>query len=601
MFNIKEQLKKLPNKPGVYIMKNNAGEVIYVGKAINLSNRVKQYFQSSKNQTPKVRVMVSNISNFEYIITASELEALILECNLIKKYRPKYNVLLKDDKHYPYIKVTMNEDYPRILMVRKIDKDNAKYFGPYSSTFYVNDTIETLKKIFPVRTCRKNFPRDIGKGRPCLNYHIKQCLAPCQGGISKQDYQSMMKEICLFLSGKHQELIKELEDKMREYSKQQKFENAAILRDKISSIKHIEERQRVISTAMDDKDVIAFATNNLAAVQVFFIRGGKLLGHEKFILDGIEYASKEEILCQFLKQFYSTKDFVPKEVLLQHEIDEINIIERWLSEKKGSKVHITIPKKGEKHSLIDMAYKNALQVLETFEEKIKQDQEMLIELQRFLGLNEIPIRIEGYDISNIHGSMCVGSLVTFINGKAQKSQYRRYRVKSVRGIDDYQSMKEILYRRFSPTNNLATNPNLICIDGGKGHVNSALQVLSETGVNIPVCGIVKNEKHKTRGVIFNNKEYDLSKEPKLFKLFSKIQSEVHRFAITYHKNLREKQLKRSILDQIDGIGPKRKANLLKQFKNIDNIKKADINALCEVKGINRQAAEIIYYFFRKNS
>ena len=599
MFNIKEELKKLPDRPGVYIMRDESNEIIYIGKAINLKNRVRQYFQSSKNHSPKVRAMVSRIDHFEYIITDSELEALILECNLIKKHRPRYNILLKDDKHYPYIKVTMNEDFPRILFVRRMDKDGAKYFGPYSSTGYVNDTIEIIKKIFPIRSCRKVFPRDIGKERPCLNFHIGQCLAPCQGSVNKNEYKSMMKDVCLFLGGKHQELVVKLEDEMKISSESLDFERAAELRDKINSIKHISEKQKIISTVMGDQDVIAFASGKGdTIVQVFFIRGGKLLGRENFTLDGVEETSRSKILCEFIKQFYSHTDFVPKEILLQEEVDEINIIETWLSTKRGSKVQLRVPRKGEKHELVDMVYKNALQELESLEGKIKDKNIGLEELSLALGTDRIPNRIEAYDISNIQGSLSVGAMIVFTNGRPDKSQYRKFKIKSVEGPNDYQSMQEVLFRRFTNKNeNFLGKPDLLCIDGGKGHVNSAQEVLQSLNYDIPVCGMVKDAKHKTRGLIYKDKEINIKDKPKLLTLITNIQDEVHRFAITYHKSLREKQLKKSILDEVEGIGPKRKMILLKHFKSIDNIRKASIDEISKVEGFNRQIAEKVYNFF----
>lgn len=601
MFNIKEELKKLPNSPGVYIMRDESDEIIYIGKAINLKNRVRQYFQSSKNHTPKVRAMVSRINHFEYIITDSELEALILECNLIKKHRPKYNILLKDDKHYPYIKVTMNEDFPRVLLARRVEKDGSKYFGPYSSTGYVNDTIEIIKKIFPVRSCKKVFPRDIGKERPCLNFYINQCSAPCQGGINKDEYRNMMMDICLFLGGKHQELIDRLEEVMKKSSQKLNFEKAAEIRDKISSIKHISERQKIISNAMEDQDVIAFASGESdTMIQVFFIRGGKLLGRENFTLDGALETPRSEILCEFLKQFYSHTEFIPKEILLQEEADEINIIESWLSGKRGSKVHVRVPRKGEKHELVDMVYKNALQALESIEGKIKDKNSGIEELAKVLEMSSLPNRIEAYDISNIQGSLSVGAMIVFTEGRPDKSQYRKFKIKSVVGPNDYQSMQEVLLRRFTNKNeNFSDKPQLLCIDGGKGHVSAAQEVLKNVGLDIPVCGMVKDEKHRTRGLIYRGQEINIKEKSKLMILITNIQDEVHRFAITYHKSLREKQLKKSVLDEIEGIGPKRKLALLKHFKSIDNIRKASMEEISKIDGFNRKAAEKVFEFFRK--
>ena len=604
MFNIKEELKKLPGLPGVYIMKDKNDEIIYVGKAINLKKRVSQYFQSSKNHTPKVRAMVVYINEFEYIITDSEIEALILECNLIKKHKPKYNVRLKDDKHYPYIKVTVKEEFPKIFVARKLKSDGAKYFGPYTSSFFVNNTIEIIKRIFPIRTCSRVFPRDIGKDRPCLNYYIKRCIGPCKGDVSKKEYNSMINEILMFLGGKHDTLLGKLEDQMKEYSVNLDFEQAAIVRDKINSIHHIFEKQKIISASTNDQDVIAFAKDGKdAVVQVFFVRGGKLLGREKFVLDGTEFTERNQILYEFIKQFYLITEYVPREILLQEEIDEASIIEKWLSEKRGAKVYIRVPKKGEKCDLIEMVHKNAIDALARLDSQKVDDNEKYVEilskLQNALGLETIPLRIESYDISNMNGLLSVGSMITFINGKPDKSQYRRFKIKTVKGPNDYLSIQEILFRRFSKTDLYSSAPDLICIDGGKGHVNSAQKIINELGIDIKVCGLVKNDKHKTRGIIYNNIEYNFPEKDELLKFITNIQDEVHRFAITYQRLLREKQIKTSILDSIKGIGPKRKMILLNKYKNINNIKNASIEELMGTDGINKFTAEAIYYHFNK--
>jgi excinuclease ABC, C subunit len=619
MFNIEEQLKILPDKPGVYIMKDKDGQIIYIGKAVSLKNRVRQYFQNSRNHSAKVRAMVDNISEFEYIVTDSELEALILECNLIKKHKPKYNILLKDDKHYPYIKVTMNEDYPRVIMTRRIDKDKAKYFGPYSGSFAVRETIDIIKRIFPIRTCT----RAIGgsaRERPCLNYYIGRCLAPCQGDINREDYRGMMRDICLFLSGNQEELIKDLMEKMNNAAENMEYERAADYRDKINAIKQIQEKQKVISSAMEDEDVIAFAqSEEKTCIQVFFIRGGKLIGREHFMFSDTELSPPRELLTEFIKQFYSGTVAIPKDILLQEEIDEINIIERWLSSKKGSKVYIRIPQKGEKKELVDMVARNAQVTLQNFSDKLLKEKQMsqgaIEELADVLDLDFTPRRIEAFDISNIQGTDPVGSMVVFIDGKPKNSEYRRFKIKTVYGPDDYASMQEVIERRFKHgleelgrikdmeidfnDSKFSSFPDLLLIDGGEGQVNSAIRVLKELNLEIPVCGMVKDDRHRTRGLIFNGEEMPLKKGSEAFNLITRIQDEAHRFAISYHRSLRDKGMIHSLLDDIEGIGEVRRKALLKHFGSVDRVKDATLDELREVDGMNIKSAEAVYNFFHR--
>ena len=620
MFDIQEQLKNLPAKPGVYIMKDKEKNIIYIGKAKVLKNRVRQYFQSLKNQSVKVQLMVANISEFEYIITDSELEALVLECNLIKKYKPRYNVLLKDDKHYPYIKVTMNEEYPRIFITRRIQKDGAKYFGPYTSTFIVNETIDLIKKIFSVRSCNKRLPRDIGKGRPCLNYHIKQCLAPCQGNFGKDAYRRIFDDICSFLSGKQEIFIKKLTKDMYEASEKMDFEKAANLRDKINSIQRIAEKQKMISAALNDQDIIAFAEGeDEACVQVFFVRGGKLIGREHFMLDGTSQREDQEIMSNFVKQFYNNASYIPKEIILQEDVDEAMIIQSWLTNKRGSKVYLRVPQRGEKQKLVRMVAKNAFETLQQMESKVKQDkqfaQEALTQLKEYLNLVGIPKRIEAYDISNTSGNESVGAMVVFQNALPSKRDYRKFKIKSLSGPNDYESIKEVLFRRFKraqrekeliQSNELSEEkakfyalPDLILIDGGKGHVSSAKEVLKEIEVNIPVYGMVKDDRHKTRDITTENDEMNIPFNGSAFKLIVKIQEEVHRFAITYHKNLRRKKNIQSQLEDIHGIGSVRRKQLLQHFKSIDKIKSANLEELTEVEGMNQYSAQQVYNYFHK--
>ncbi|MDK2801008.1 MAG: excinuclease subunit [Clostridiales bacterium] len=620
MFDIQEQLKKLPDQPGVYIMKDKEKNIIYIGKAKILKNRVRQYFQSSAKHSAKVQSMVANIAEFEYIVTDSELEALVLECNLIKKHRPRYNVLLKDDKHYPYIKVTMNEEYPRIMITRKIEKDGAKYFGPYTNTTIVRETIDLIKKVFLIRTCNKEFPRDIGKDRPCLNYHIKQCLAPCQGNINKESYKGMFKDICAFLNGRQDFLIEKLTKDMYEASSKMDFEKAGSIRDKINSIKKIAEKQKIISSTLTDQDIIAFAIGeDEACVQVFFIRGGKLIGREHFIIDSTSNMEYQEIMTSFVKQFYNSTSYIPKEIILQEDIDEAAIIESWLTNKRGSKVYIRIPRKGEKYKLVQMVAKNALETLQQFELKIKKDKQFakdaLAELKEYLSLNQQPSRIEAYDISNTSGIESVGAMVVFDNARPSNNDYRKFKIKSVSGPNDYESLKEVLFRRLTHAKKEKEKirngeldereakffhlPDLILVDGGKGHVAAAKEIINGLNVNIPVFGMVKDEHHRTRGITTESYQINLPVESYAFRLVTQIQDEAHRVAITYHRGLRNKKNIKSELEAINNIGSVRRKRLLQHFKSIDRIKAASIDELANVDGMDRRSAESVYNYFHR--
>ncbi|SHH20275.1 Excinuclease ABC subunit C [Caloranaerobacter azorensis DSM 13643] len=618
MFNIDEELKKLPDKPGVYLMKDENGQIIYVGKAVNLKKRVRQYFQASSSKVPKVKAMVKSIAEFEYIITDNEIEALILECNLIKKHKPKYNILLRDDKQYPYIKVTTNEKYPRVIKVRKIEKDKAKYFGPYTSASAVNDTLEIIRNIYPLRNCRKNLDSIKKKERPCLNYFIGKCLGPCQGNVNEEKYMEMVHEVLLFLGGKEDKLMHLIEEKMKNAAKQLDFENAAKYRDQLNSIKHILEIQKIVSSTLIDQDIIGMARGiEDVCIQVFFVRGGKLVGREHFILTDISETTRSEILSSFVKQFYMNSSFIPKEILIETNIQDEELISRWLSQKRGSKVQIKVPVRGEKNLLMEMVRKNAMETLENQSEKIKRKIQLsraaLNELADLLGLDKIPERIEAFDISNIQGVESVGSMVVFQEGQPKKSDYRRFKIKSVSGPNDYKSMEEIIYRRFErgmkerevmkenemDLGNFSIFPDLVMVDGGKGQVNAAKKAIMQFNLNIPVCGLIKDDFHRTRGIIYENKEINISKNSNCFKLITRIQDEAHRFAISYHRSLRNKKLFSSQLDSIKGIGEKRKKALLKFFGSIEKIKNASIEELKSVDGMNIKAAEEVYNYFRK--
>ncbi|HBE8836944.1 TPA: excinuclease ABC subunit UvrC [Clostridioides difficile] len=602
MFDIQEHLKKLPSEPGVYLMKDKYDHIIYVGKAISLKNRVRQYFQSSKNHTSKVKSMVKNIYKFEYIITDSELEALILECNLIKRYRPKYNVVLRDDKTYPYIKVTTNEDYPRILKVRRVLKDKAKYFGPYTNITAVNDTLELISSTYPIRSCKIDIDKAIkNKTRPCLNLHINKCLGPCTGNVSKEEYGKMIEEIIMCLSAKEEKLMELLKEKMNESSMNFRFEEAAVYRDKIKSLEEMIQKQKIDATVSDlNQDVVAMArAHNEACVQVFFIRNGKIVGREHFILEGVMDSPRASILSSFVKQFYNEQEYIPKELIIEDEIEDSSILEEWLSSKKGQKVTIRVPQKGEKKSLVEMVRKNAVEYLEKFSDMNKRKYEKSIgaleELKQILNLEKLPIRIEAYDISNIQGVDSIGSMVVYTNAKKDKKEYRRYKIKTVIGPNDYDSMAEIVDRRLKHGN----LPDLILLDGGKGQVSAVKKVLELNDVDIPLWGMYKDDKHRTKGLICKEKEIELDKTTNLYRFIASIQEEVHNYAITYHRSLRNKALTKSILDDIQGIGEKRKKSLLNHFKDVDAIKKATMEELLEVDGMNKSIADNVYNFFRK--
>lgn len=618
MFDIKEQLKKLPEKPGVYIMKDENEEIIYIGKSKSLKKRVSQYFRSQKSHLPKVQAMVRCIREFEYIITDTEVEALILEANLIKKHKPRYNIALKDDKNYPYIKVTVKEKYPRVIKTRKIIKDNARYFGPYISVDAVNKTLQTIDELFPLRKCNRNL--ETNKDRPCLNYHIKKCLGPCNGGITHEEYMEIVDQILLLLGGKHDILVNRLKEKMIKASEQLDFERAAKYRDSINALNNLLERQKIISTSDANQDYISMArSSDRTCVMIFFVRNGKLIGREQHILEGTEEVERREILSTFVKQFYSGSAFIPKEILMDEIVEDDELIQSWLSQKRGSKVSIKQPLKGEKKKLIEMVHKNALEYLVKFEEKINMERDysesVLKELKELLSLDKTPKRIEAYDISNIYGVFSVGSMVVFENGKPLNSAYRRFKIRTIEGPNDYGSMQEVLFRRFKRgieekeilkeqgISNLEGKfsffPDLILADGGKGQVKAVKDVLFALGINVPVAGMVKDDKHRTKGIVFEGKEMTLDKRSLVFKLIAKIQDEVHRFAITYHKTLRDKSLIQSVLDEISGIGKKRKSELLKHFGSIERIRKASIDELKVVEGMNEKIAENVYDFFRK--
>ena len=589
MFDIQEHLKQLPAEPGVYLMKDKFDNIIYVGKAKILKNRVRQYFQSSKNHSSKVKSMVKNIDKFEYIITDSELEALILECNLIKKYKPKYNVLLRDDKTYPYIKVTTNEDFPRVLKVRKVIKDKAKYFGPYTNTTAVNDTLDIIKNIYPIRTCNIDIERAIKTNmRPCLNLHIKRCVGPCTGNVTKEEYNKMIEEIILFLSGKEEKLIDILKEKMNKCAMDFNFEEAAIYRDKIKSLEDMMEKQKIDTSTSDlNQDVIAMArAHDEACVQVFFVRNGKIVGREHFILEGVMDSTRESILGSFVKQFYMEQEYVPKEIIIEDEIEDSFILSEWLSSKKGQKVTIRVPQKGEKKSLIEMVRKNAIEYLEKFSDMNKRKYEKSIgaleELKQILNLDNIPKRIESFDISNIQGVDSIGSMVVFTNGKKDKKEYRRYKIKTVIGPNDYDSMAEIVERRLK-----------------YGDFTAVKKVLNKYNVEIPLWGMYKDDKHRTKGLISQEKEIELDRTSNLYRFVASIQEEVHNYAISYHRSLRNKSLTKSELDDIQGIGEKRKKALLNHFKDIEAIKKATFEELLEVEGMNKTSSESVYNYFRK--
>ena len=617
MFDIQEELKKLPKCPGVYIMHDEADTIIYVGKAINLHNRVRSYFRKNIGRGPQIDKMVTLIRRFEYIVTDSELEALVLENNLIKEHRPKYNTMLKDDKTYPYIKVTVGEAYPRVLFSRMMKKDHSKYFGPYTSAAAVKDTIELINKLYQLRTCNKNLPKDCGSDRACLNYHIGQCMAPCQGNIPEDVYRENVKKALDFLNGNYQEILKELEQKMQEASENLKFEEAIRYRDLFNSVKQVAQKQKITGSGGEDKDVIALACDGTdAVVQVFFVRDGKLMGREHFYMTHVSETPPAQILLDFVKQFYAGTPFIPRELMLQAEIEDTEILEQWLTKRKGARVYIKVPKIGTKEKLVELAAKNAQLVLSQDKERIRREEGRTIgaarEIGRLLGLENVN-RMEAYDISNISGFANVGSMVVYEKGKPKRSDYRKFRIKTVSGPDDYACMREVLTRRFvhgmeeqkelaekdfdNELGSFTKFPDLIMMDGGRGQVNIALSVLEELHIDIPVCGMVKDDNHRTRGLYFHNEEIPIDRDSEGFKLITRIQDEAHRFAIEYHRSLRSKSQVKSVLDEIPGVGPARRKALMHHFKSIEEIKNADVETLSSLDEIPANIAEDIYRFF----
>lgn len=618
MFQIEEELKKLPGQPGVYIMHDAKDAIIYVGKAISLKNRVRQYFQSSRDKTAKIKQMVSKIARFEYIVTDSELEALVLECNLIKEHRPRYNTMLKDDKTYPYIKVTASEEYPRILFSRQMKKDKNKYFGPFTSAGAVKDTIELIRKIYRIRACSRKLPQDMGKDRPCLYYHIHQCDAPCQGYISQADYQKSVKQAVWFLNGQYEPVMKYLEEKMRTASETMEFEKAIEYRDLLDSVRKVVQKQKITSQSMEDRDIIAMAKDERdAVVQVFFVRDGKLIGREHFHMNLTGSESKAEILNSFVKQFYAGTPFVPHEIWVQEELEDAEVIASFLTARRGQKVRFVVPKMGEKERLVELAEKNAKMVLSQDKEKIKREELRTIgamnQIGSWIGLSGIK-RVEAYDISNISGFESVGSMIVYENGRPKRNDYRKFRIRTVQGPNDYASMREVLLRRFShgleetkkmqaeggdlAMGSFTRFPDLLMMDGGRGQVNIALEVLRELQLEIPVCGMVKDDNHRTRGLYYQNVEIPIDRHSEGFQLITRIQDEAHRFAIEYHRSLRGKEQVRSVLDDIKGIGPARRKSLMRTFKTIEAVREASVEELEAAPQMNRAAAEAVYIFFR---
>ena len=610
-FDIQEELKKLPGRPGVYIMHDEQDHIIYVGKAISLKNRVRQYFQSSRNKGVKIEQMVTHIRRFEYIVTDSELEALVLECNLIKEHHPKYNTMLMDDKTYPFIKVTTNEAFPRVMLSRKMLKDKARYFGPYTSSQAVRDTIDLIHKLYHLRSCSRNLPRDIGKERPCLNYHIKQCKAPCQGYISQEEYGRAVNEVLRFLNGNYDTVLGELEEKMNAASEALEFERAIEYRELISSVKKVAQKQKITDSSGEDRDVLAVASQEEdAVVQVFFIRGGRLIGRDHFYLRITKGESASETLNSFILQYYAGTPFIPAELMLQDEVEDREILETWLSSKRGQKVTLRVPKKGTKEKLVELAQENAKMVLTKDKERLKREEGRTIgavkEIAALLGLDEI-VRMEAYDISNTNGFESVGSMVVYERGRPKRNDYRKFRIKGIKGADDYGSMREVLTRRFThglrerqenaELGKFTAFPDLIMMDGGRGQVNVALQVLDELHLEIPVCGMVKDDHHRTRGLYYHNEEIPIDRSSEAFRLITRIQDEAHRFAIEYHRQLRGKGQVHSILDDIEGIGPARRKALMREYLSLDEIKKASVEELAKIPSMNEKAAESVYNFF----
>ena len=617
MFDLEEALQNLPAKPGVYIMKNSDDEIIYVGKANSLKSRVRQYFQKGNNQGAKVRAMVSHIKEFEYIIVDNEVEALILESNLIKKHKPKYNILLRDDKQYPYIKVCLNEKFPRVMKTRRVLKDGAKYFGPYPSATAVNDAIDILHDLYPIRTCKVEMDKTKPNLRPCLRYHIGKCMGVCIGEGDEEDYNEIIKKVIRFLNGKDETIINLVESKMNDASKELEFERAGRYRDQLNSLLVLQEKQKIVSDTTVDQDIIAMARGlEEVCIQIFFIRSGKILGREHFLIEDTFNAERGEILSSFIKQFYIGTAYIPKEIIIESEIEDAETVSKWLERKRGSKVIITVPKRGDKTGLIEMVSKNAKDMLNKYGDKFlkkhRQNLKALEQIGDILEMEEPIKRVEAFDISNISGVHSVGSMVVFENGEAKRSDYRRFKIKSIDTPNDYASMDEVLSRRFIrgikeqesdgedlKMKGFSNFPDLIMMDGGKGQVNIALKVLAKLNLNIPVCGLVKDDSHTTRGIIYNNIEYNMNLDSLGFKLIYKIQEEAHRFAINYHRSLRSKDMFRSELDDIKGIGQKRKVALLKHFKSIEKIKGASVEQLKDVETMNIRAAEALYNHFRK--
>ena len=610
-FDIQEELKKLPGRPGVYIMHDENDHIIYVGKAISLKNRVRQYFQSSRNKGVKIEQMVTHIRRFEYIVTDSELEALVLECNLIKEHHPKYNTMLMDDKTYPFIKVTTNEAFPRVVLSRKMLKDKARYFGPYTSSQAVRNTIDLIHKLYHLRSCNRSLPRDIGKERPCLNYHIKQCDAPCQGYISREEYGKAVNEVLRFLNGNYDTVLGELEEKMNAASEALEFERAIEYRELISSVKKVAQKQKITDSSGEDRDVLAVASQEEdAVVQVFFIRGGRLIGRDHFYLKITKGESASEILNSFILQYYAGTPFIPGELMLQDEVEDQELLETWLTSKRGQKVTLKVPKKGTKEKLVELARENAKMVLTKDKERLKREEGRTIgavkEIAALLGLDGI-VRMEAYDISNTNGFESVGSMVVYERGRPKRNDYRKFRIKGIKGADDYGSMREVLTRRFThglrerqenaELGKFTAFPDLIMMDGGKGQVNVALQVLDELHLDIPVCGMVKDDHHRTRGLYYHNEEIPIDRSSEAFRLITRIQDEAHRFAIEYHRQLRGKGQVHSILDDIEGIGPARRKALMRRYLSLDEIKKASKEELAEIPSMNEKAAESVYKFF----
>ncbi|MEG0961971.1 MAG: excinuclease ABC subunit UvrC [Lachnospiraceae bacterium] len=612
MFDIQEELKKLPQKPGVYLMRDEEDTIIYIGKAISLRNRVRQYFRPSHNEGIRKEQMVKQIVRFEYIITDSELEALILECNLIKEHRPKYNTMLRDDKSYPYIRVTLGEAFPRVLFSRQMKKDKSRYFGPYTSAGAVKDTIELIQKIYHLRTCNRALPKDTGKDRPCLNYHIHQCKGPCQGYISQEEYQKQIHAAMDFLNGSYQPVIKELEEKMQEASNSMEFERAIEYRELLNSVKQIAQKQKITNSDGEDKDIVAMAWDEMdAVVQVFFVRDGMLIGRDHFRVSIGSGDSSQQVLATFLKQFYAGTPFIPREIMLQEEIEEEAVISQWLSEKRGQKVYLRVPKKGTKEKLVELASKNASMVLNQDKERMKREEGRTIgalkEIANLLEIKDLK-RVEAFDISNFNGFETVGSMVVYEKGKPKRSDYRKFKLRTVTGPDDYASMYEVLTRRFehgmkqqqekkNVYDSFTCFPDLLMMDGGKGQVNIALKVLGELKLNIPVCGMVKDDNHRTRGLYYDNVEIPIDKNSEGFQLITRVQDEAHRFAIEYHRSLRSKEQVHSVLDDIKGIGPARRKVLMREFSSLDGIKNAQVETLARISGMNEQSAQNVYEFF----